>query len=142
MIDPRNVPEVGSEETLARFILSGRHIRHSDNTIKPDAFVPHPYTELSVTRHRDATEEELWAVGRAIASLREKQQLQGRGDVAATAFVKQGLELCPDPTVGAAGRPDNPNHAIVTGWPDETDRQRLFAAKIAAAAKLIHPPNV
>jgi hypothetical protein len=140
MIDLRNVPEVGSEETLARFILSSRHIRHSDNTIRPDAFVPHPYNDLSVTRHREATEEELWAVGRAVASLREKQQLQGRGDVAAMAFVKQGLELHADPVRDEAGRLDNPNHAVVTGWPNEKDRQKLFALEIAAEAKLVHPP--
>lgn len=51
MIDPANVPEVGPDEALARFVLHGSHIRRSNQTVKPDAFIPHPYRDLSVTRH-------------------------------------------------------------------------------------------
>lgn len=60
MIDPSNVPQVADDETLARYILQRSHIRGSDHPVKPDAFIPHPYTDLSVTRHLMATESELW----------------------------------------------------------------------------------
>jgi hypothetical protein len=33
---------VTSDEQLARFILSSNWIRKSDQTVKPDAFIPHP----------------------------------------------------------------------------------------------------
>ncbi len=141
MIDPRNVPDVEPDETLARFIFSGKHIRSSDDTVKPDAFVPHPRDELSVTRHRDATESEVWDAGRAVAEVRQRT-LHGRGDVVADAFFERGLVLHPDPVIGHATLPDNPNHANVMGWPkDDKGRQRLIALQIAAQAKLVRPPD-
>ena len=139
MIDAHDVPEVEPDERLARFVFSSRYIRRGDNTIKPDAFVPHPHNELSVTRHRDATESELWNAGRAVAEIR-RRKLYGRGDVDAGAFLERGLGLCADPVIGHAILPDNPNHANVTGWPkDDRGRQRLLALEIAAQAKLVHP---
>jgi len=139
MIDPQGVPEVDPNETLARFIFSRSHIRRSDGTIKPDAFVPDPHAELSVMRHRDATESELWAAGHAIAALRDRQ-LHGRGDVGADAFLQRGLAVLPAPIINDALLPDNPNHANVTGWPKaDSARQRLLALEIAAQAKLVWP---
>lgn len=141
MIDPHNVPAVGADETLARFVLSSRHIRGSDETIKPDAFIPHPHTELSVTRHRDATQDEVWGAGRSVAESQQRT-LHGRGDVAATAFLRQELCIEAAPVLGHATLPDNPNHANVMGWPkDDRGRQRLIAVEIAAQASLVRPPN-
>ncbi len=141
MIDAEHVPEVEPNELLARFILSRRHIRGSANGIKPEAFMPHPHADLSVTRHRDATEDEIWATGSAIASFRERT-LQGRGDVIANAFIKQDLSVLADPLLGRADLPDNPNHANVTRWPkDDKDRQRLLALEIAKQARLVRPPD-
>ncbi len=140
MIDARRVPEVDAHEVVARFILSSGHIRGGDGTIKPDAFIPHPHNELSVTRHRDATEQELWAVGRAIAGIRHRT-LHGRGDVSASAFLERDLTVRADPVLGDAELPDNPNHAIVMGWPaDDKGRQRLLALEIATQARLVRPP--
>lgn len=51
-----NVPDVERSETLSRFIVSNRHIRNSDETVKADAFVPHPHEELSVNRDKAATD--------------------------------------------------------------------------------------
>ncbi len=139
MIDPRHVPDVAPEEMLARFILSRRHIRSSDATIKPDAFVPHPHDELSVTRHKDAAESEVWNAGRAIAEYQQRT-LHGRGDVRADVFVERGLSVQADPVQGHATLPDNPNHANVTNWPkDDKGRQKLLALEIAATAKLVRP---
>lgn len=141
MIDPRHVPDVEPDETLARFILSSRHIRSSDDTIKPDAFIPHPSNELSVTRHRDATDDEVWNVGRAVAEVQQRT-LHGRGDVVAAAFLERGLALQAAPVIGHARLPDNPNHANVTGWPkDDKGRQRLLALGVAAQAKLVRPSD-
>jgi len=142
MIDPHHVPDVKADETLARFILSSRHIRSSDDTIKADAFIPHPSNELSVTRHRDATDGEVWNVGRAVAQVQQRT-LHGRGDVVATAFLERGLAVQAAPVIGHASLPDNPNHANVTGWPkDDKARQRLLALQITAQASLVRPPGL
>lgn len=53
MLDMNHVPEVDRTETLSRFVVSSRHIRNSNETVKADAFVPHPYEELSVNRDKD-----------------------------------------------------------------------------------------
>jgi hypothetical protein len=138
MIDPQDVPDVEPQEMLARFIFSNRHIRSSSDTIKPDAFVPHPHTELSAMRHRDAMEHEIWVAGRAIATY-QNRTMHGRGDVTANVFLKQDLVVQADPILGHADLPDNPNHANVSGWPrDDKARQRLIALKIAAQARLVH----
>ena len=63
MFDPAQVPPVSSDELLARFIVFSKHIRSSNMTDKPDAFMPHPLIELPVTGHREATEDELWHGG-------------------------------------------------------------------------------
>jgi hypothetical protein len=118
MIDPSDVPDVTADEVVARFIYRSSDIRSSDGTIKPDAFVPRPHAELSVTRHRDASEDELWSVGRNIAEVRGKP-LKGRGDVSAGVFLSQGLTVRADPVLNDPRVIDNPNHAVVLGWPAE-----------------------
>lgn len=134
MIDPASVPPVKSHELLARFVLYRGHIRSSAGTLKPDAFVPHPYMELSVTRLLRATDDELWAVGRAVASVQSKT-LHGRGDIAAFDCEQQGLSMQPDPVDG------NPNHANVTGWPQAKPEQKTIAQKLAAVVSFIRMPS-
>ncbi len=77
MLSPTHVPPVASDEQLARFIYSSRHIRNSDNTVKADAFIPHPHTELSITRHLEATEEEIWSEGDASSPRKGKRLSTG-----------------------------------------------------------------
>jgi hypothetical protein len=90
VFDPNNVPPVSSQEIVARFILASSHIRKSNHTVKPDAFIPFSRVELSVTRHRESSEAELWQEGVRIASIRETT-LHGRADVAAQVFVDERL---------------------------------------------------
>src|SRR5258706_339643 len=71
------------DELLARFITQAKQFRPSDQSVKPDLFIPFRFTELSVTRHREATIEELWRVGRDVAAGRQ-QVLYGRSDVRAS----------------------------------------------------------
>jgi len=130
MIDPENVPAVESDELLARYVLQSSYIRRSDQTVKPDAFLPHPHRDLSVTRHRDATTVELWEVGASVANACGKK-LYGRADVLADAAVRQGL------TVAAAPIPGNPNHADISNWPDDKPAQKIRAMEISASAQLV-----
>jgi hypothetical protein len=133
MIDPMNVPAVTADEMLARYVLHSSHIRSKDQTLKQDAFVPHPYRDLSVTRHLQATEGELWTVGANVATAIGKT-LYGRGDVTASVCVAQNL------TVNAAPTPRNPNHADVSAWPADKPAQKIIALLIAAAAKFVARP--
>jgi hypothetical protein len=130
MIDPANVPDVDSEEPLARFILQSGHIRTSSRTLKPDAFMPHPYHELSVTRHLQATEDEIWSVGKDVANANGKT-MHGRGDIRAAVCLAQQLRVNADPI------PDNPNHALVVDWPADKPAQKIIALEIAATAVFV-----
>lgn len=133
MIDPSNVPQVADDETLARYILQRSHIRGSDHSVKPDAFIPHPYTDLSVTRHLMATESELWGAGQHVAELRGKT-LYGRADFSTATCVGLRLNVEADPL------DDNPNHANVLGWPAEKPLQKIIAQQVAAVATLVEAP--
>lgn len=121
---------VSPDETLARFILQSSHIRKGDNTVRPEAFVPHPYEDLSVTRHRNLSHAEIWAVGENVAQLTGKN-LHGRADNRASSYLDQSLQVLPDPT------PSNLNHANVVGWPQEKAMQKIIALEIAARSLFI-----
>ncbi len=63
MIDPDNVPDVEQDEMLARFVLEKKLIYYEDKSAKPRLFYPYKYVELSVNRHRDCIESEVWEFG-------------------------------------------------------------------------------
>ncbi|MGH8612271.1 MAG: hypothetical protein ACREYF_09575 [Gammaproteobacteria bacterium] len=126
---------VTADEQLARFILQRSHLRQ-DGTVKQDAFIPHPWPDLSVTRHLQLTESELWSFGQNVARQTAKT-LHGRADVRARDFQRYRLWVI------AARVEGNPNHAIVTGRPTEKPAQKIIAQQIAAAAgKAYQPPRV
>ena len=129
MIDPRDVPDVAPNELLARYVLYSKHFRASDRTVRQDAFVPHPYVDLSVTRHLLATESELSEVGRNIASVQAKK-FYGRADILAKTCLGLALDVKPDPVNG------NPNHANVLQWPTDKPAQKMIAMQLAATAQL------
>ena len=82
--------------------------------------MPHPYQDLSGTRHREATD-------------------YGRVDIQAKDCQIESL------TVESKSIKNNPNHADLTGWPYSKPEQKTIAKKIAAAtsiSQLIPPPNI
>jgi len=129
--EPANV-EIDDDEWLARFILYSRWIRGSDNTVKQDAFIPPQNSELSVTRHLDLSEEELWQAGQVVANTRPST-LYGRADLQAITARNQSLE------VRAASPPKN--HAIIVSWPNEKPAQKIIALELARAALYVSNPN-
>lgn len=136
MIDPENVPPVTDAELLARYVTTSRHFRSSDNTVKQDLFMPHPYIELSVTRHLDATEPEIWEVGVDVAAQIDRK-LYGRTDIQSCYCSIGSLQVTAKPIL-----PKNPNHADIEGWPPAKQDQKVIALKLAASAsKLIPPPK-
>ncbi|MBI3902919.1 MAG: hypothetical protein HY306_08290 [Nitrosomonadales bacterium] len=124
MIDG-NEQVVADEEQLARFILFSKWVRNSDRTVKSDAFIPHPYPDLSVTRHQNLAEDELWKVGQDVADARPVT-LYGRADIAAIAVRRQSLKIELAPVQ------NNLNHANVVGWPTDKPAQKVIALELAA----------
>jgi hypothetical protein len=126
------VPAVPDEEPLARYVYSKRHVRE-DRTVKPDAFIPHPYPDLSVTRHLGLDEAEIWKIGADIG-VERSASLQGRADVITAEFRRNALEVKPEPV------PGNPNHVNVVGWPSDKPSQKNLAQRIVLSAKYLAAP--
>jgi len=139
MIDRERVPPVENTELLARYVTQSRHFRSSDHTVKQDLFIPHPYRNLSVTRHLDATEAEIWEVGVDVASARNGCTLYGRADIKAIECKIHSLQVTAKPLLD---NPYNPNHADIEGWPSGKQDQKAIALKLAASAgTIIFPPS-
>lgn len=116
---------VADEECLARFILFSKWIRNSDQTVRPDAFIPYPCPDLSVTRHINLSEEALWKMGQDVADARPAK-LYGRADIYASTARRQHLRINPAPA------PNNPNHANIDDWPADKPAQKIIAQQLAA----------
>lgn len=132
MIDANNVPDVTDDEQLARYVMQSNHFRSSDQTVKPDLFMPPPSEGLSVTRHLNATIEELWIVGTDIAKSKNRT-LYGRSDIKAGDCKVDSLQVVKKPIA------ENPNHADIEVFPLEKQDQKVIALKLAAAASKFHP---
>lgn len=133
MIDPDNVPPIANGELLARYATQSSHFRKSDRTVKPNLFMPHPHRELSVTRHLHATEDELWAVGQDVCA-EMNRKLYGRSDLCVDDCQTETLTVVKKPI-----KPNNPNHADISGWPSQKQDQKAIALKLAASASKLIP---
>ena len=116
---------IADEEQLARFILHSNWIRSSNQTAKPEAFIPYPYPDLSVTRHLNLSDEALWKTGLDVADARPAT-LYGRADIYASIARRQGLKIDSNPV------PNNQNHANIVGWPANKPAQKIIALELAA----------
>jgi hypothetical protein len=133
MTDISALPPVSEDEWMARFILFRHWIRKADPPVRPDAFIPYPYPNLSVIRHRDLSEKELWQIGQAIADKRPATAtLYGRADLQAINVIKKSLRIVPTP--------EPKNHANITGWPADKPSQKIIAQEIAAEARFVPNP--
>jgi hypothetical protein len=121
--------DVPEKELLARFILQSNH-RRADGTVKPDAFIPFPLPDFSVTRHIGLSEAQLWSAGQTVA-YQVSKPLYGRADLRVEAFTSVALTVLQDPI------PGNPNHANVIGWPLEKPAQKSKAQEIASKAVFV-----
>jgi hypothetical protein len=108
--------------------MQSNHFRSSDQTAKPELFMPHPYQELSLTRYLDATIEEVLALGEETARELNKT-FYGRADIQAIKCKVESLQVVKDPT------PKNPNHANIQGFPLDKLEQKAIALELAADAK-------
>lgn len=131
MNEDTSLPQVTDDEFLARFVLFSGWIRSSNNTVRPDAFIPYPYPDLSVTRHLGLLESDIWQIGQMVASSRPAT-LYGRADIQALYVKRQSLRIIPTP--------EPKNHANVTGWPKDKPAQKIIAQELAAIAQYCPNP--
>lgn len=120
---------ITDDEIIARFIVSKRWIR-GDNSVKPEALMPHPYPDLSVTRHIGLCESQLWMIGQDVAAVTGRT-LHGRADSQVSVARNQDLKVTSAPT------PQNPNHANITGWPVGKPEQKIKALEIANNSRFV-----
>lgn len=130
---PLAATPVADDEILARFVFTKRHIDRKGANLraKPEAFAPYRHTDMSVTRHRDISEDEVWDLGRAVGQARDLELL-GRADFIARSARAESLEI----------EPEEPpkNHANVSGWPAEKPAQMIRALVLAAEAEYFVVP--
>jgi hypothetical protein len=141
MFNPDDVPPVESDETLARYATYAKHIRRGDNTARPEMFMPHPYQDLSVTRHREATEAEIWDAGKGVA-MQMAKTLHGRCDINVSACQQNDLRVTAAPIAKKDGDGGNPNHANIIGWPAEKAAQKSIALELAASVIVSFLPPI
>ncbi|MBI4745269.1 MAG: hypothetical protein HY786_01680 [Deltaproteobacteria bacterium] len=127
MSNETELPPVTDDEFLARFVLVSKWIRN-DQTVRQDAFIPYPYPDLSVTRHKGLSDSDLWQIGQNVADKRALP-LYGRVDIQALTVKIQSLRI--EPT------PEPKNHANITGWPADKPGQKIIAQEIAATARFV-----
>ncbi len=108
----RNV-SVDDDESLARTVHFKGQIRTSDNTLRPELFLPFRHVELSVVRHRDLSGDELLEICQTVAEMRQLP-LYGRGDIQAADARGQNLDVHPYEEEGTPR-----NHANIINWPNE-----------------------
>lgn len=133
MMPPSQVLPVSTDEDVARFATQSGQFRPSDGTAKPDLFMPNVQGETSVMRLRDATESDVWAIGRTVAE-GTNRSLYGRADVGVYACAALNLRVVASP------QPNHPNHADITGWPEPKPDRKSIAQKLAAASRWIGAP--
>jgi len=124
---------IAPDELLARYITSSRWFRKQDQTVTQNAFIP-PNSELSVTRHLQLTEEDIWKIGRKIVE-DTPRSLHGRADVETSHVIAQRLNVVPQPVDG------NPNHANIINWPQDKDARKMCALGIARVAHFVANPE-
>ena len=132
--------EPQDDESADRFVLFSKHLFKAGG-VKPNAFVPHPYNDLSVTRATETEDHEIWKIGGEIAGSLNRT-LYGAARAVVKTYRTEGLEVVASPIPeGDAVHPNgNPNHADVKSWPTDKKDQKAIALKIAHAATLRTPP--
>jgi hypothetical protein len=123
---------VDDEEILARFVMFRDWVR-ADGTVRPDAFMPPKDLNLSTTRHTGLTEAMIWSLGREVSAER-RHDLVGRADILVRTVSSAGLSAESSPL------PRNPNHAHISGWPQDKPSQKILAEQLAAASEYVPIP--
>ncbi len=117
---------VDPSETLSRFVVYNRWIR-ADNTVRHIAFTPNKNGETSIFRISDISDKEVWNIGEHEVGMKQNKPILGRADIVASDVLSNHLEIIPSEP------PER--HADITSWPEEKDKQKDVALKLAEKAE-------
>lgn len=118
----KSTTQIDVFQKLARFIRHSNQFSKKSKIIKSSAFLPYPHLELSVFGITGLSEEEIWDIGNNVLPSNK-----GRGDILTIIVEKIGLNIDKNNIP--------PRHTNIIGWPDEKSKQKLYAEKLALAAK-------
>jgi hypothetical protein len=102
-------------DVVARLLYSRNHYSSQRNKLKPAAFDPSPYNELSTVHVTGLSDVEIWDVAvNALGDQRGRNTIYARADVPVEQLHAQDLR---------AVRDDDPfiRHTLVLGWPELED---------------------
>ena len=124
-------------ERLTRYVLDENFYRQSDGSVRHNAFMPPSNLRLSVYLSSGLREERIWELGDQNVAVPRNKPLVGRADILASdvSSADRELKLEPDPT-------PHPLHTNITGWPEQRDRQKLIAIKLASKSKFFLYPAI
>jgi len=127
---------VAPDERTSRYIFDKKQFDEAKRIVKYAAFMPSKKTgDISVYRTAHCREWRVWGLGEYFVARRrpDKVLLLARGDVAARAFVQQGLSVVAKPE-------PHPRHAAAANWPSDKAEQRIKAIAVAQEALLLVKP--
>lgn len=130
--------ELLPSDRIARFLYSRRQF--SSTGVKPGAFDPTPYDELSCAHISGLSEVSVWAMARLTLSARPgRNRVYARAELDVARIRQQGLRAIRDDV-------SFPGHTTVLGWPlvgdDSRERRLEIALNLSLAATLVRadPP--
>lgn len=117
-------------EVLTRYVLSEKYYRPSNGTVRHNAFMPPSNLRLSVYRSSGLSEEAIREIGNQRVAIPQEKPLIGRADILASDVLDSDRDLKLEPDSSP-----HPLHANITGWPEQRDKQKLIAIKLASKAR-------
>jgi hypothetical protein len=132
--------ELAAGERLSRFLFGDRHYSSTKRLVKPGAFDPSPYRELSVGHTTGLTTAEVWSLGEVVRIHTRLPKLYARADIDAAHVVERKLKAIRDDE-------GYERHTNILGWPDIEDpdtRKRVWknlATGLADSAALALPTD-
>jgi hypothetical protein len=118
--------QVAMVEPLARHCRDSGHMRTGIGKAKYSAFMPAPNKQVSVFYAVGQSQEGLKAIGRTVVS----PHVRGHALLPTAVVHQRGLEVIADPK-------PHELHANITGWSDDSAKNRLSAHALADASLLV-----
>ena len=134
------VMELTPGERISRFMFGDRHYSAKKRLLKPGAFNPSPYDELSVGHTTGLDTAQIWQLGEVVRAHTKSPTLYARADLDVAHVLEQKLKAVRDDQ-------DYERHTNVIGWPvvaDDDAKKRLWkhiASELADKATLVLPSD-
>ncbi len=119
--------KISFHETIARYLFDRKHFAPEKKRVKYPAFLPRN-GETSVFRISGLSSEDIWRIGEIVAN-ESSRNLKARGDLAVRDVSDEGLEVIQETR-------KHHLHANITGWSDDSSKNKLIAIKLADKASL------